>query len=193
VNIVYQIEFLSDWQCGSGLTSGADIDSMQVKDSMGFPYVPGKTIKGLLREAAETLYDFAEEGSKASWETFIKACFGNQSDKTSDQSENGVCHFSNAELTEHLKQQLSADNAQEKINALFRTIFSTAIDQDGQALEHSLRTIEVTVPLHLFGQIQGCPKEMLSKMQDCLRFVKRLGSDRNRGLGRCRLIVKEAI
>ena len=55
MDITYTIEFFSYWHCGSGLSAGADVDSLVIKDAKGMPFVPGKTIKGLIREAAETL------------------------------------------------------------------------------------------------------------------------------------------
>ena len=54
--IKYVIEFYSDWHCGSGLASGAEADAVVIKDKHGLPYVPGKTLKGLVREAFEVLY-----------------------------------------------------------------------------------------------------------------------------------------
>ena len=53
--IRYTIEFYSDWHCGSGLASGAEADAVVIKDRDGLPYVPGKTIKGLVREAFEII------------------------------------------------------------------------------------------------------------------------------------------
>lgn len=49
--ITYNVEFYSDWHCGSGLASGAEADAVVIKDKDGMPYVPGKTLKGLIDEA----------------------------------------------------------------------------------------------------------------------------------------------
>ena len=53
--IKYEIEFFSNWHCGSGLAAGADVDALVIKDNNGLPYVPGRTMKGLLRDAATNL------------------------------------------------------------------------------------------------------------------------------------------
>lgn len=53
--INYSIQIYTYWHCGSGLAAGADVDLLPVKNKKGLPYVPGKTIKGLVREAAETI------------------------------------------------------------------------------------------------------------------------------------------
>lgn len=56
MNIHYKITFHTYWHCGSGLASGADADLLVIKDKDGLPYVPGKTIKGLIKEAVDLLY-----------------------------------------------------------------------------------------------------------------------------------------
>lgn len=52
-DLTIKIEFFSPWHCGSGLSAGADVDSLVIKDINGLPFIPGKTIKGLIREAVE--------------------------------------------------------------------------------------------------------------------------------------------
>ena len=51
----YKIEFFSYWHCGSGQTAGADVDELVVRDVSGLPFVPGRTLKGLLREAVTNI------------------------------------------------------------------------------------------------------------------------------------------
>ena len=51
--IDYTICFFSPWHCGSGTSAGADVDELVVKDKNGMPYIPGKTLKGLIREAVD--------------------------------------------------------------------------------------------------------------------------------------------
>ena len=183
--IIYSLEFLSDWHCSSGLSGGADADLLALKDERGLPYVPGKTIKGLLREAAEILRDFSAD--QQLWSQFLRRDFGEQTDKHSDQSQSGGCYFSNAELTATVKQEITSHQAR----LLYRQIAATAIEagDSGQAQEKSLRKIEVVVPLTLFGEIDNCSD--CRCMEQCLKLIKRLGSNRNRGLGRCNLKIKE--
>ena len=51
-DITFKITFFSEWHCGSGLSSGSDLDALVIKDKDNFPFIPGKTLKGLIREAA---------------------------------------------------------------------------------------------------------------------------------------------
>lgn len=55
--ITYNVEFYSDWHCGSGLAAGAEADAVVVKDKDGLPFVPGKTLKGLVDEAYMAMND----------------------------------------------------------------------------------------------------------------------------------------
>ena len=55
--LTYKIEMLSDWHIGfQGLDSATDADAFVLKDEKQLPYIPGKTIKGLLRDCG-TGYD----------------------------------------------------------------------------------------------------------------------------------------
>jgi len=186
----YKIEFLSDWHCGSGLSSGSDVDALVIKDKSGLPYVPGKTLKGLLSEAARTLSAYKKEDS---WSDFVVRCFGLGSKKNiagsddvkeaRDESQQACTYFSNAELSEKVKLALEKEEGQKA--HLYRKISSTKIDNKGLAVDHSLRKVEVTIPLTVFAEISGLTEEDKSKILDCFKWIKRLGTNRNRGLGRC--------
>lgn len=182
-DLIYKIEFLSDWHCGSGLTAGSDIDLLVIKDKNGLPFVPGRTIKGLLKDAANIIKEFSDEKDKSDWDLFIKNHFGvetkNEEEKNSTQSEEGKCYFSNATLSAKLQNDIIQKKLQE---TLFRKISSTEIDKYGVAVEHSLRAFETVIPLELYGKISDVDS---SKMEKCLQYIKRLGTTRNRGFGRC--------
>lgn len=184
MDLHYKLEFFSDWHCGSGLAAGADVDALVVKDDAGLPFVPGKTVKGLLREAMEELISLKGSGM----ESLFTETFG-YFDKDLKEGVKGCAFFSNAELPAPERKAIIAGKLQP---FMFRQIASTAIDADGVALDHSLRRMEVTVPCTLEGVIIGLPdnKEFLKEMEDALLYVKRMGQNRNRGLGRCSFSLK---
>ncbi len=175
MNIILKIELLSDWHCGSGLSAGADLDALSIKDELGFPFIPGKTIKGLLHEAAKVV-------SKDT--AIINEIFGNPTNRENSDKEitdKGKCYFSNAELSKKVKE-----SAKDKTELLFRKISSTKIDKKGIAEEHSLRRMEVAVPLSLYAEIADIPSEDAKNiLVKSMKYIKRLGTNRNRGLGRC--------
>ncbi len=148
--LIYKIELLSDWHCGSGLSAGADVDLLCIKDKIGLPFIPGKTLKGLLKEAAEVIFGTDSE--------FYKKCFGSEPTITeNDGSGNcskGECYFSNAELSLVVKKEF-VGLQKLPVETLYRKISSTAIDDNGVAIKHSLRKIEVAAPLTLYAEISG--------------------------------------
>lgn len=184
MDMKYKIEIFSEWHCGSGLSAGADTDVLAIKDVDGMPYIPGKTMKGLFREAVEDLMDLRAE-SEGTEEVFHRA-FGYFNDK--GDVEKGCVFFSNAELPEKHRRRIKEDHVQ---RFLYRRIASTAIGQNGVALANSLRSMETVVPCTLEGVIKDLPDEMEGLIRDAARFIKRLGRNRNRGLGRCDISIIE--
>ena len=181
VDLYYTVQFYSEWHCGSGLTAGADIDALVIRDENGFPFIPGKTLKGLLRDAAEQLRDLGHVDGD-----ILNTVFGVRPDEEgASGSEPGKCFFSNAEMSPELRASL-AEEGNEWSAYLFRAHSATAVDKNGQAVEHSLRRTETVIPLKLFARIAEVPdQEAKNLLEACMKFVKRLGVNRNRGLGRC--------
>jgi hypothetical protein len=182
----YKITFYSDWHCGSGLSSGVGVNERVIRDQDGFPFISGRTMKGLLREAAETIGTCLR--GREEWDEFIHTCFGRgtgkgESGRQDPPRASGTCFFRNAELHEDVMCYIKAKPAAKAL--LFRQITFTAVNPGGTAKDNSLRKAEVTVPLELFGVIDGCDKNCEEKMKMCMRFVKRIGANRNRGFGRC--------
>ena len=159
----YKLKFFDYWHLSSGLSSGAKLDSTVVKDSDDLPYTPAKTIKGLVREILEI-------------------------DNTNIDFLH-KCYFQNATLSDVERKQISANKLQDNF---YDVIASTKIGDDGIAIDDSLREIEVVIPLTLEGKILYIPsQEDFDKLSTSLRRIKRMGLNRNRGLGRCEFIIEE--
>ena len=87
--------------------------------------------------------------------------------------------FSNLELPVLTKKQIEKNK-----EFLYKKISSTAIDSDTKmAKDHSLRDIEVVIPITLYGTIEHIKDK--DKILKALKLIKRVGLNRNRGLGRC--------
>lgn len=180
--IKYTITFLSDWHIGSGLGSGADADSTVLKDKNDFPYVPGKTIKGLLKDA---LLDISELQPGHAPRDLIDEIFGYQSDTLENaRSHQGTVFFSNATVA--MEEQNIINNDMKPF--LYRQFASTKINKNGIAEQGSLRTIEVTIPMIVEGYISGeftTDKQVL--IEKGFKLIRSIGTLRNRGLGRCKI------
>ena len=174
----FTITFYSDWHCSSGLGAGAETDSEVIKDKDGLPYIPAKTIKGLLRDAMEEMLELKnDEDGK----TQISKIFGTKTEESITETTPGNIIVSNATLTENEKSMIKKEGL---TYFLYRHMASTAIDKDGIAKDKSLRVTEVCVPLQLTGRIQ-IPEDWVNYLSNAMQWTRRLGSNRNRGYGRC--------
>lgn len=177
INII--IKFYSQWHCGSGLSAGADVDELVIKDKNGMPYIPGKTLKGLIREATDNLIQFSGDNGSIDRELYADT-FGTE--LSGESGSTGCAHFGNATLSE--KEYSAIVNSQVQ-SYLYHKVTTTAIGDDGVAKDHSLRSMEVVVPCELHATITCVPSELKSSIVKSLGLIKRLGQKRNRGLGRC--------
>ncbi|BDD02063.1 RAMP superfamily CRISPR-associated protein [Persicobacter psychrovividus] len=184
-SIGYQIQFLSDWHAGSGLSAGAEADQLTIKDADGCPFLPGKTIKGLLVTA---LRQMNATGLVTDQEFELLQGTGNQKEA---QGQPSICFFTDAQMPAGMREAI-----QGKQHFLFRKIASTKIDAEGLAVEQSLRTMEAATAVELEGKIMVEHHEQISfeRTQEIFKtafaLVKLVGFNRNRGLGRCRIKMK---
>lgn len=184
--IIYQIEFYNYWHSGSGLSGTTYADSIVNKTDRNLPYIPGRTLKGLLRDAAENIYKL---NSNLVTEDFIENVFGKRVQEGGNNSvtldDEGKVFFTNAMLSEKLSDRISNGTPNLSEN-LYTILSSTKIDESGQAADGSLRQLEVTIPLTLYASIEHFPEEYLSELEYCLGWIKEMGQNRNRGLGKCK-------
>jgi len=64
------------------------------------------------------------------------------------------------------------------------------VDKNGIAVDKSLRDIEVVLPISLQGTIENVDEKFAKELERSLKMIKRMGLNRNRGLGRCEFVVK---
>jgi CRISPR/Cas system CSM-associated protein Csm3 (group 7 of RAMP superfamily) len=161
MTLKYRLKFYDYWHLSSGLSAGAKLDSTVVKDDDKLPYASGKTIKGLAREMLELNVDNIE---------FLHKCY-----------------FGNAKIDDDTQKEIISNNLQDN---LYDIIASTKIGENGIAVDDSLREIEVVVPIVLSGEILDISsQDDFDKLSNGLKMIKRMGLNRNRGLGRCEFII----
>jgi len=172
-----------------------------LKDKNGLPYLPGKSIKGLLREAfttAQTNHWFESEESD-----LIKLLFGNE--MRDGEEAQGLIQVSSAFLS---TEEIAYFNHQPEAKShLYRVVSSTAIDHEKcVAKETSLRSMEVTVPVTLVAQI-SLNTTYLSKLPSDAKYlaqfttwlsqvitlITELGAKRHRGFGKVIVSVQTSI
>ena len=184
--IYYKVTFLTWWHCGSGQAAGPDVDELAIKDSEGLPYIPGRTMKGLLKDSCRQMAGYGLEGMDSKR---INSVFGYHDDTTGSYSEKGSAFFSDVVLPASDRRAIAADKGLRK--ALFSSVAATAIGNDGIAKDHTLRKIQVTVPCALYGTIANVADDDTAMLAQAMKFIKRVGLGRNHGLGRCKIEIIE--
>lgn len=180
-----KIDLLSYWCTGSGIGRGADVDELVLKDRKGLPYLPGKTLKGLLREGMQACED---AGRVAAGRT--RELFGTPSAQgRPDASVPGKVFFSDAVLAAQEADWLGCTEATSARSALYERFSSTSLDEKGMARSKTLRTVELCVPVTLVASCHGAADGWPDDLAAACSLVRGLGSHRNRGLGRCQITV----
>jgi CRISPR/Cas system CSM-associated protein Csm3 (group 7 of RAMP superfamily) len=188
--IEYTITFYSDWQTGSGLSGGAELDDLCIKDENGLPFIPGKTLKGLFLDAFKDYNDFKKVVLKQ------ESIFGlelNKEKKQIEQSKEGLAKntevfFSDAVIREDERKEIISNGLQK---FLFRKMASTAINKSGIAEQFSLRTLEVCMPVILTATIENVNENSIETLENVAKLIRSVGGNRNRGLGRCKLKINK--
>ncbi|HIE02318.1 MAG TPA: hypothetical protein EYP59_18890 [Thiotrichaceae bacterium] len=203
----YQLKFQlhSYWRAGTGRGGGAVLDELVHKDAYGLPCLPGRTIKGLLRDAVyrAEMWGLLSDELKQGEGELTQCLFGSNApvqEETRLETTPGALRVSDAVLDEKLQQYLIAlltsldsENQEDGLNlrrGFFHHIHATAIEHEsGTAKKTSLRGMEVTIPLTLTAQLQVLPHTQLienwhKELNFCLPLIRAIGSSRSRGLGR---------
>lgn len=176
------------WHAGSGSGEGSNLDALVVKSPDGLPYLPGKTVKGLLREAVQTAEDCGQVALGITEQLFGTSP-ANQK-KTRFETDPGSLVFESASLGKDMAGWAQCNAA--KVGGLYAQLSSTKIEDTGIAKDQTLRKIEVAVPLKLTATV-SCSEsgdEWLKALKTAAPLVRCLGSNRTRGLGRTTLEVK---
>lgn len=173
------------------------IDSDILYDSEGFPFIPAKRIKGLLRESAIECLEML----KILGTDILEGIFGKESVQ-------GKLHFPNLYIENYSDVKKEFDFIKDKykdkdvygilsrenILSFYTDIRQqTAIDENGIAKEHSLRTIRVIKPEVTFeGEIDV---SILNDSEKILIYLatknlRKLGLNRNVGFGKVKCSIE---
>jgi len=172
-----------------------------VGDRHGLPYLPGKTLRGLLHDGffrLETWGSCPELLAKGITEVFFgSGAFEGDGEDAVPREETtpGCIYVSNATLPANVAAWLAGEDGAAYRSRLFREHFSTAINENGVAEQKSLRGLQVTVPLQLHACISvldetRIPKHWKKTVSAVLPLLRCAGAHRSRGFGRCSITVE---
>ncbi|MEQ1566459.1 MAG: RAMP superfamily CRISPR-associated protein [Myxococcota bacterium] len=190
-----RFDVLTWWHAGTGRGDGAALDAVVHRTAEGLPFLPGRTVKGLLRDAfqlAEHCQRVAAGRTNRWFGTPPPPTDADDREQKLEESRfdsvPGALTFSNAELGDAVTgpqwRRWAALHRKER-SALFDALAATRIDANGVCMDHTLRTIEVAVPMALRGRIDGPDDpEWVTDLGTALPLIRNLGTGRTRGLGR---------
>ena len=207
-----RIEMLSDWHVGIGAGRPGDVDRLVARDRDGLPYIPGKTMRGIWRDACERLAWGLDDGKPGEWCRLVSTIFGSQpgvrdtpgagvGEPASDDAPNGSrLDLRPAQMSAVFRDAFRDVSRRSQVHrrqlrsALTFIKPGVEIDpQRGQARDEHLRTWEMAraqTELIAEGQLLDLPDGLRDSawalMVAALRLIERLGAKRRRGAGRCR-------
>lgn len=188
-----QIDILDLWQAGSGKGQGSYLDSTPTLDDDGLPFLPGRHLRGLLREAVRHLALLGICGSGVE-----EALFGSHAGQEDrHQTNKGRLRVGSAHLPPEIRGHLLGAMGAKQLHAgLFLDVFQTAIDETtGAAGGRSLRSARLCVPMLLVAAIEELKpidQDARAALEASLSLIDAVGAARNRGLGRCVATIKQA-
>lgn len=180
-----KIELLSFWAIGTGKVGGS-LDSIVRKDSDKLPYIPGRTLKGLLRDA------YQECGYTNEVQLFGHKKGNIEDNISSDDLRTGSLRFNTARITTNREEIITYSNQ------LYHTKTAISLDENGQAEDKSLRKTEMTIPLilevdlHYKNATKEDNDEDIEELKNTCKMLRFLGKKRHRGLGRCKITAETA-
>lgn len=187
-----QILLQSDTLIGSAEGYGSIIDKDSVFDEVGLPIIPGKRVKGILREQAELLKQLGRLNS-------VEELFGDVglTDKNTEYLAVSSLFLPDYRANKTYLKYLIQEGliSRSEVIEYFTTLHvMTRIDKNGIASDTSLRTFRVLKKGFIFtGELYFDPNH-LENFMSIVALTRRIGSMRNRGLGhiRCQLILPVA-
>jgi hypothetical protein len=193
---ILHIDIRGYWHPGGGRGQGMVLDATCHRDAHGLPVLPGRHLKGLLRDALER----AEAWRWKDFRGLANQLFGDRTEVLEGSVPNpGSLRVGDARLPDAIANHLASENGRELVPGLFRALHATAVEHDsGVAKDKSLRGIEVLVPLKIkaaIGLIPGQkppPDDWPEKLRGVLPLIDAVGAHRSRGIGRAILSLEGA-
>lgn len=176
-----EVAFDAEWLVAGGESVLGTADLAPMKDAEGLPFIPGRSLRGVLREAV----CLVDECIGGGWAAHL---FGERLVAGGEHHyRDGTVRVGNALLVGKLAAACPTPDARRD---LYATVRRTALTDDRVARRHTLRELEVCIPgLVLVADLQVTDEKSLQVLAFACGLVRSLGHGRSRGLGRCRLSV----
>lgn len=194
----------SDWHIGSGNGRPGNVDRLIKRDANGLPYIPGKTLTGVLRDACELLVYGLDDRHQGVWHQWLDFLFGTQPalhEGTAVAPLPAALSIRAAQLPAQLQNAV----AHKPLTKAAMTFVKPGIAIDGSsgcAKPDYLRFEEMArggmvleAPYELLGEhwSQEEAKTAKALICACAALLERIGGKRRRGAGRCQVNVSDLL
>lgn len=197
------LTFDSDWHIGSGAGIPGSLYRQVLRDDHGLPYVPGKTLTGIIRDAAEWIAatrDSAEGGCAHRWTDAVSGLFGVQTPDQSGKKEHinscqpAAMGISSAVFSPEMQAYFKENP--EILPLLFISQSGVMIDRKKgvSAEEHLFSTEKVRQGCVLFATMRfnrPLTDDEGKLLVDAIKAVRHIGGKRRRGGGKCTLSLSD--
>jgi len=195
---------LSDWIVGTGEGRVGEVDATVRRDSDGLPFVPAKTLTGIWRDACEQVAGWlgGTDGGENPWYPWVDWVFGSQPDRDGDLTarahrapQPAALALSPARFAGPVRAACRSRPALQAAAVLLRP--GVAIDdRSGIAIDDMLRLEERARPGVLEAAAEftvpgdgKLPRAAELLLRAGAAAVDGLGGKRNRGAGRCWILL----
>ncbi len=200
-----QIEMTSDWHVGSGVGRG-EIDSEVQRDADRLPYIPAKTLTGIMRDGCEQVALALDQGNdRGQWHRWVDFLFGDQpaiaQGALEPEPRPAIVSIRSAHLEQTLRDAL---NARPKLKGAIAFIKpGVAIDEETGSAKPDFLRFEEVVRMGTVLTAQNCTldfsetpnitddqkKLVYALLIAGAKMAERLGGKRRRGNGTCTITV----
>ena len=197
---ILHLELLSAATFGRGDGVAGLVDREVERDKDGFPFLRGRTLKGLLAESAEDLIFAFEQPGSNKWAKIREKLFGAPG---SSLDEAGILHVGDAKLPENLRRLIwrevkvgslkrdDMDASDEIFSMLTGIRRQTAMNHHGAPASDSLRSMRIILRGAIFEAelslaYQGeetSTDDYWVLLTGAVLGLRRAGTGRNRGRG----------
>lgn len=195
----FKLTLLSQATFGRGDGVAGWVDTEIEHDERGLPYLHGRGVKGLFTaQCADILGALESSPAHESMKRAADVLFGVGG---SDLDANGLLHFGMARLPKNLRAAIAMIEPQalpraDVLEALTTIRRQTAIDEGGAAKEDTLRATRVLMSGLVYESEITADRALdeteRALLAACVKAIRRVGSNRARGLGRVRAELLDA-
>ena len=179
-----RIEFQSDWHIGTGAGIPGSVDRQVLRDTQGLPYVPGKTLTGIIRDAAEFVADIRG----GSFKNLPSKIFRSQPESES-RAASAKIGISSAEFPKEIRDYILSNNLS---SSLFYVQPGIKINSETGCTEkdHLFSLEKVRRGCVLYAEVvfmEELSGDEMNLLNDAVKAVRKIGGKRRRGAGLCKL------